>query len=394
MRAWVVLTRVRLARWLARPSFWASFLLPVALIAVMGAALNANAQGESLVVGVYFPAQSDAMAEDFMNALAKVEVPPVTFVRAESRAQLEEMVAATAWECGYILPEDMAQRITAGTFTGVFERVTSPATSMQVLANTAMSSALLSLADVDVAASFLEGKGVMTRDEFLSYVEDGTLSAAPFSADYEIAFLSGDTVEEASEAWPGLLRGVMAVCLLLCFLLAALQLAQDEQTGFFSRARGLSGSAAATLSGPMAVCTAGVPTAFLMLILTACFSAGDMGQPVQECLLLLLYLIYLTAIACLVAVFSPGGGSVLAVLPLVVTASLILSPVFMDVTYYLPALTPVCCILPPTLYLRACDGELWAAALMGGLCVVLFALCALRLRLAPSDMERLAVEEQ
>lgn len=101
MKIFMALLRLHVGRQLRRPSFWIAFSFPLILIFSLGI-FSPKEQEGTLVIGILIEADT-LYTQAFFEKLTEMETPPVSFIRADHREQLDEMVASSAWECGYIL---------------------------------------------------------------------------------------------------------------------------------------------------------------------------------------------------------------------------------------------------------------------------------------------------
>lgn len=178
MKIFMALLRLHVGRQLRCPSFWIAFSFPLILIFSLGI-FSPKEQEGTLVIGILIEADTP-YTQAFFEKLTEMETPPVSFIRADHREQLDEMVASSVWECGYILPEDFEARLERGDYQQLFTRVVSPSTKMQALSNASISAALLSFVKDDVAAAYLDEKDIVSKEPFFRFLESSTLSAAPF----------------------------------------------------------------------------------------------------------------------------------------------------------------------------------------------------------------------
>ncbi len=384
MKQFSILLRLQLRRMLRRPSFFAALLLPLLLLLLAGLFLP-RSQEATVQVGVLLEEHSP-LAEEFYEILLALETPPVQFVRAESREQLEEMVAATLWECAYVLPAGFTERVARYDLSEIFTRVSSPASSMQILSNAALQAALLDLIGDDVAAQYLSGMHVIKREDFFALIDAGTIQTADFYAYFDVESLHDAAIvslEAHSIEYP--LKAILALSLFLLFFLAAVSFSADMRNGFFSRLRPICSPFAAFLSAPLALFLLSLLEGALLLSFAAFFEPIYAQNLAWEASALLCYLLYLAALTVFISSSLRLGRVFFAALPFFLLSSLILLPIFVDLTRFFPFLYPLSLLFPPVLYFRAAGGSVLLLLLML-LLAVLFALLGRKMLARPKAL--------
>ena len=358
MKMFMALFRLHIGRQLRRLSFWVAFCLPLLLLLCL-AVFSPKEQENTLIVGIWAEAESPS-SQAFFEKLKAMETPPVSFVQAEHRDQMEEMVASSVWECGYILPEDFEARLERGNYQQIFTRMVSPSTKMQMLSNTSVSAAFLSFVKDDVAASYLEKNNIVSRETFFRLLENKTLSALPFSATFDIETVKGVVPQNSTtQQLEGPLRGTIAIGLFLYCILASTSVSQELRSPFSSRMAPLVGKRTLGISASLSTLLISFIMGVLMLLIVFSNTPSLFLSLKEEALALALYLLCLSTLSYALSVLSKGTH-VMALLPFLLLSSMVLSPVFIDIPKYIPMLHPISLILPPTWYFRACTGEIWA----------------------------------
>ena len=363
MKLMMTLIALHLRRFSRQPSIFITLLLPLFLILAIGAFSSDEAES-TLVVGVVLE-ENSLESERFFAALQELQAPPIAVVLVEDAQQLEELVAAKAVEVGYLVPGDFSKRLEEGNYKKLFTRLISPGTNMHMLSNTTMSAALLTLITDDVAARYLAQQDVLSEEDFFALVATEEISAAKFSADYDIATVRGgmQDLEQASSN-EAAFRGILSLSAFLFFCLSAVQLSQDARGGFFTRLAPIVGNRRAALAGPITVLLLGGISMALSFGAAVGFSAGLCASLHTELLALLCYLLYLLALTYMLSVLLSEGNIIVMLLPFLLMASLILCPIFWDISQYVPGMRAVSALLPPVLYFRAVAGLTWAYLVM------------------------------
>lgn len=353
--------RLQLLRLLHRPALLACLLAMPALALLLGLLLPHTTTAAPLRVGVLLP-QGSANAAQLWQSLATQADESLQFEQAETRDELEAMVAATAWECGYILPDDFDARVAAGRYSRLLTRVDSPATSTTSLVDWAMTAALLELCAPDLTLAYLDRAGIVpTAEQDVLQPALSQAFGAVRQARVQLVPLQGQGTTIAPPPLGfTLARGVLALLLMLYACLGAVQLLADLGTGFFGRAMPYTGPAPMLLAGALTLLLPAAILAAASLCIMAALFPGQLLVLWLEGCLLLLYLLQLAGLAVLLAGFFRGGDTLLGLLPFLLVACLLLCPIITDLSLYLPALRPVSLLLPPTLYLRGTTGQVAA----------------------------------
>ena len=373
MRVMMTLIGLHLRRFFRRPSILITMLLPLFLVLLIGVFSSAEVEA-TLAVGVVLEEDSPK-SEQFFEALQELQTPPVSVVLVEDAQQLEELVAAKAVEVGYVVPADFSKRLEEQNYKKLFTRLISPGTNMHMLSNTTMSAALLTLITDDVAAHYLEEQGVLDDEAFFALIEEGEISTSEFSASFDIATVRGGVqdLEQASSNEMAF-RGILSLSAFLFFCLSSVQFGQDARSAFFTRLAPIVSNRCAALAGPVTVLILGSISMALSFGLAAGFCAALRVAVHLELLAILCYLLYLLALTYMLSVLLPEGNLFLTLLPFLLMASLILCPIFWDISQYVPGMHVVSSFLPAVLYFRVAAGLTWAYFVMAFGAVIFFLL--------------------
>lgn len=362
---------LNLKRHMRRISTLAILLCLPLLVVILGLLLPATGGEKTIIAGVLLP-ENDPAAAQFMQQLEKYSTSQLRFEQAESRPQLENKVAGGEWECAYILASDFGSRVQNVNLNGMFICVTSPASTLNTALNWSITASLLDISAPEIAARYLDKSGILSQenqqelDSLIDkyFVDNGQL-------DLEIRQISGVPLPEGGTArltGALLARGLIALVLFLFSWLCAVHFSEDLASGFFIRLTPyvhpaelyFSAYTAATLlsalAGGLSVAAAGI------------VFPGWFGSPLLETASLLFYLFLLAGFSFLLSVLISRRDTLIAALPFALIACLLLSPVLVDISLYLPAAGYAALLLPPTYYLRAVGGSpvfLWIMSLLG-----------------------------
>ncbi len=360
--------RLQLIRLLRQKAIVICLLLLPLLTVAMGILLPPETEQNLIKVGILLPQDSER-AEIMWRRMLEYSDARTLFIRADSEEQVRSMVAGRVWEVGYMFADDLDKRLDAGDYQRIVTRVKSPA-SMALFTGGVISSVVMEICVPDIAAAYLIDSGLASSDEEIPPFVGGIYG------DDEILELKTEAVGGApvtiGAALTGaaLVRGVSALLLFLVAYFMAVRHHEDMDSGFFSRLAPFVPPAKLLLPS---LCAGGL----LMLIggLLAA-AAGRAYFPAHyaalgvEAILLLMYLVSLSAFAFLLYAVVKNREILIAALPFWIIAGLLLSPILFDLGQWSPAARWLGQILPPALYLRAAAGSasaLWQAAIIAGL---------------------------
>lgn len=349
---------LQLKRLLWRPATAVCLLALPALVLAVGLFLP-RAAHTPVLVGVLLPKNSRQGAV-IWQSLESASHQNIQFLASADEGQLKALVAAGRWECGYLLPENLDKRLETGQLARLVTRVDSPATSLGGVLDWSVAAAILNSYAPTLANKSLAAAGVLPKEGAALYE---SLAAKLFAPQ---ALLKMDVVPVNTTSVPtvggalltaaSLVRGVVALLLLVFSCLCAVWFADDRQTGFFQRLRPYSSTVRLYLPTLAAATVLHVAAGLLSLGLAVAFFPAYFGDFLGEAALLLLYMLPLGAFSFLLAMLFSNRELLVCLLPFLLVACLLLCPVLVDLSAYVPALAVPSALLPPTAYLRAAAG--------------------------------------
>ncbi len=268
-----------------------------------------------------------------------------TFRLCASEREVYDAVAANRAECGYIFSETLYEELLSGNLKGLITTVASPSTTMLPVIN----ETVYSLVFEDLALLSLEQ--YLADDSAVSAEYDVLYDDAMIEELYQKYMLGDSTFHFEYDGSPkdyrlttttvllSPIRGLLSVLMLLSALTGAISYYRLAENPVFDTWK----IRAACIIIPV-LCT--IPV-MLLCIHFAGLSAG-LGK---EICLLILY-----AAACVIAVslltlFIKKRVIFTSLLPLYILACLVFTPVFIDISVFLPALRPLSYLFQPYYYL-------------------------------------------
>ncbi len=315
--------------------FWISLLLIPVLAA--GCILLFSKQEASPAAGFAFDTASpseEALA--FSRLLEEDGFLPM------EKEELREAVANGKLDCGFLFPASFPEAGPSPAPEGSIRLLSSQRTVLDSFFREKISARLLSLSAPSLAAGIADYYGFPGRDEelqerFSAWYKDGELYSFAFES------VEGAPAPEDGNMLPGLLSGVAALFPFASLFLSAGGLSPRKNQGLI-----------ASLGGACFFRKLALPLGLLQLFLAFLSTGGSLclmhilfpgAVPLYIWNRLLWYLPALSGIEALAAAFLPSAG--VSLLPAVFSASLVLCPIFLDITVFLPFLEPLRWLLPP-----------------------------------------------
>lgn len=308
-----------------------------------------------------------------------------SFYLSGSEEALREDVAARRAECGYIFPENLRERLESGDYKRSIVLVTAPSTVADKLSSEVVFSGLFSVWGRELLKSFsasweplrgaasgragagkgeenarkamgMEGtqsrgaldstKGAEIWEEleplYDKYLENGSTFAFRYETSGGGTF-GGPSVKTSLPA-----RGIVSVFVFVMALTAGVTACEDERRGLFSLLSGARREAAvaACLAAPVLLsCASG----FLGLL-----AAGEIGRAGwgREAALLLAYGAACTLFSWALCRLLRNSLLMACLIPFFIIGSLILCPVFVDLSSFIPAAGTAGRLFLPYYYLK------------------------------------------
>lgn len=312
-----------------------------------GSAAPAEEWEAPVRVGMAFAAPCPA----FQAALEARGGSVVRFIPADEAA-LTAQVAAGRWDCGLVFPADLEERLAAGDVWRLVTLVTGPGSAAYPLVRETVAAAVLERVSPAVAADYLRASGILD-EAALAEARPRLAETLPRSGRVrlELRTLDGRALEApalAEESGSRILRGVLAAALLVWALSSAVDLGAWRESPAARRMAPCLPGTLLILPRLLAALAAGLCLGW------ACLLAA--GEPAGRLWILPLYLAALGGLDLCLLALGRSWRLLPAVIPFAAAGTLVLSPVFADLSLLFPALGPVSAWLPVTLYLRGDAG--------------------------------------
>lgn len=333
---------------------WLLMLLAPLLILCARRALPAKAAAAPVQVGVVLPAQG---GQAFWARLEGRGGAAASFCLAEEE-EARRQVASGQWDCALLLPDDLDERLARRDTARLITLLISSGSTAYPMVRETAAACVVELVSPGVAEGYLLSSGIADKDT-VAAMRPRLRETLPGAGRVQVRLktLDGRTLrapELAANGLENLLAGLLAILLLVYALFAAIDLGRWLDTPFARRAL--------TLQGPLALLLPRLAGAMLPALSAGLLALGAAGCGGRCLLPLLAYLLFLAALALLLARCRALCAALPVLMPFVPAAGLLLSPVLVDLSPFFPALAPVMRWAPVTLFLQGCAGR-WQATL-------------------------------
>lgn len=268
-----------------------------------------------------------------------------TFRLYASEQEVYDAVAAGRAECGYIFSENLYEELLNGSIKGLITTVASPSTTMLPVINETVYSfvfedlALLSLEqyladDSAVSAEY----GVLYDDAVIEELfQKYMLGDSTFHFEYDGS--PKDYRLTTSTVLLSPIRGLLSVLMLLSALTGAISYYRLAENPVFG-------------TWKVRVGCIVIPVLCTVPVMLLCIHFAGLGTGIgKEISLLLLYATACVIETLILTLFIKKRVIFTSLLPLLILACLVFTPVFIDISVFLPVLKPLSYLFLPYYYL-------------------------------------------
>ncbi len=317
--------------------------------------LPAMQEGGIPCVALYASPGNEAGQDTIKLLLAKNE--GIRFYQCNSVKELEESVMSKDAECGYIFDDRIKENILSSRLEDNITVVTNGANMVTGTTNEIVFSAVLSSITKDISVKYMQ-------DHRFFPVNMWDLAVAHFNEKFDTIYVDGsslqlrfktlqvapdgsyttNTMEAKAMSFP--VRGMMAALIFIACVLGAAKWISDKESGLFAPM----GQTLVNASRPLYIL---VPALMFGLsgLLTLALS-GNFNSLSRELGAMAVYLLINVAVGTLLTLTVKRSQTIIALLPVAILCCLLLCPVFLDLSGYIPAVKVLNKFLPPYYYLR------------------------------------------
>lgn len=290
------------------------------------------------------------------------------------RETLEKDVKDRTANCGYLLPENLDEKLIDYvqkkkpfiTAVRAENEVTTKIVDEIILSKTYQAFSYYMLKDFLMKKHHTIADEAQLKKDFQSYCSNELLFQFEYLGGEKNSFLNSNR----SNVLMLPARGILSVLLLLTCLAGCLICYEDQATGLVYRMNVMQKRLAAAYSLLIPGLLA------LVMALISLKIAGVFQNPLKETASILCYLFACLGLVTLLRKLLPRKELLLASMPVMALISLLLPPVFLDFKSILPSVGQINRLLPTTWYLQSIHSpkNMGALLLYGGICFLLSAL--------------------
>lgn len=269
-----------------------------------------------------------------------------TFRLCASEQEVYDAVAANRAECGYIFSETLYEELLSGNLKGLVTTVASPSTTMLPVIN----ETVYSLVFEDLALLSLER--YLEEDSVVSAEYDILYDNAEIEELYQKYMLGDSTFHFEYDGSPkdyrlttttvllSPIRGLLSVLLLLSALTGAISYYRLAENPIFD-------------TWKVRIGCISIPVLCTIPVMLLCIYFAGLGAGIgKEICFLVLYATVCVLTTIFLTILIKKRVIFTSLLPLYILACLVFTPVFIDISVFLPAMKPLSYLFLPYYYLK------------------------------------------
>ena len=345
---WILLFQKRI---LKKPMFQITILLIPILLFLL---FTFNKSSDSLV-RVALISGNDEYSQNFVKDLLDSSNHVISYYQCYDESQMRKDVLTGKAECGYIMPDDMPQKITQFSSKkkqGIITAIVKKESISTKIVNEIIYGRLFSERAYPVLKDFINEKqpdrltsaeDEKMYDTFSKYLIEPLMFSFEYADGSKNDLLNNDDSSHNYYMLP--VRGILSVLILVSSMSGVLMLSNDDRKNTWGFIR-LSKRPAFNYFYifmsilPIAICS-----------LAAIFITGISTNVLNEIRLMVLYTLLLTGFSSLLKALIKNIYVLCSLIPVTVLLSLIICPVFIDIGSIVPQARFVRLFLPTNYYL-------------------------------------------
>lgn len=318
--------------------------------------------------GAELPPLEQMLAERLVTGRPEEDGSILTFYLCGSEQQVKDEVAARRAECGYVIGQDLREKLDQKKYKRSIRVYSAPSTVAAGLSTEVVFAALMELYDKELFVEYVENGGVFEGQSlagqaaslYETWLNSGTtfhftaetLGPETMASEPETMASGSDIMvsepDDSSKGQDALfpVRGIVAVYVFVIGLYAAVMSQTDEARGLFLPVPYNCRTACRVSSMAAPVFLAAVSG------MGALVSGGVMTGLWRELSAMLLYVAAVIAFAWLLRTAVKSPGAICCLIPFFLMGSLLFCPVVIDIGRYVPGLLPVQKLFLPWYYLK------------------------------------------
>lgn len=277
----------------------------------------------------------------------------IEFVECESPDEVRTMVASGECVCGYILPESLEEKFDLNLFRNSIDVLTG-SYSVSPLTDEMVFSAVYRYYALHILDKYIDDTGLFKKysskeiknelsDLYNKYLIDGSTFSFNYHNENAIS-------KDSSVLLPGFLilsvRGLLSVIIFISGFAGAVQLYRDRSNCIFRTLSGIRLRLAEFMVILSPVTIMGVSCLISLAV------SGSTGNIFKEISSIAFYIFCVTIFCYILCIIFKNEVSLCALIPVFIMASLIICPIFIDITEFNGKFGILQQIFPPTWYLN------------------------------------------
>ena len=323
----------------------ALFLVPVCLYAFTQ--VEEQDSGK-ILIGMYSE-DTEFVPEVFDVLLAQDGM--FEFYICDTEEMLTNDVISRKAECGYVFKAGFKEKLDDRDFKRAILVYSAPSTIAADLSKEVVFAGLFEVYGEYLLEQFAGESDVFAgmdaeqvRAELVDAYRDEMSSGSTFSFQYET--LSTEPIEAGTARIAFPVRGMLAIYLMIIGLFSVVALRQDEERGLFITLSHAERVPCKLVSVAAPVCMAGISVLLTLLI------TGNFDHGIGEIPLLLMYIIMIVLVSYLLKLIIRDPVVLCGLIPIFILCSMVVCPVFFDVSQWVPELKAMRYLFLPYYYMR------------------------------------------
>ncbi len=275
------------------------------------------------------------------------------FYLCQDEQQVKDEVASRRVECGYVISQDLREKLDGRDFKRSIRVYSAPSTIAAQLSSETVFAAMIERYDLELFGRYVEGKlketvesGEDAADLAGRFYDKWKENGSTFHFQYEYVDWQGQTADDMPEAMVFPVRGIVAVYLFVIGLYGAALSLADEKKGLFL----------AIPYGSRSLCRLAAMAApvFLAAVsgMAALWTGGVVWRMDYEMAALAGYAVLVVAFSWILRLLCRREALICCLIPFFLVGSLVFCPIFLDIGKYIPEFEALGNLFLPGYYMK------------------------------------------
>lgn len=307
-------------------------------------------------VGLYLP-DNDALSAACADILTSGQYEAIEYYIADSADELKNDISSKDTDCGYVFPENMTQILSSGNYRSSIALLASPSSVMDALSSEMVFNALFQCMGKEIALNYIKENSAFAEiqkpaldyaDRQFDYYVNGP---ATFHVEFQTLDVSSQDADSPAvkeynannSVFP--LRGILSILVYIAGMSGSVLWLSDRENGVFITVPRAFSSAGRVLY-PL---TSALLFAFAS-VLSIIAQGGHKGV-MHEISSMLVYVLLISIFSAFISCLIHKSRLLAALIPILALCSLVICPVFIDLSSYMPFIAIIRKLLLPSYYL-------------------------------------------